>query len=76
MLPVQLVGQRSAERSGRLQVSECCLCSWLAGDAQSGPVDCSRVNAACAASWLEKCREGFRFIIPVVFYANEDGWVH
>jgi hypothetical protein len=45
MLPVQQVGQRSAERSGRLWASECCQCSWLAGDAQSGPVNCMRVNA-------------------------------
>jgi len=58
MLPVQMVGQRSAERSGQLQASECCLYSWLAGGAQSGLVDCRRVNVACAANWLEKCREG------------------
>jgi hypothetical protein len=34
MLPGQAVGLRSAERSGRLQVSECSLCNRLAGDAK------------------------------------------
>jgi len=56
MLPVQLVGQRSTERSSRLQASECCLCSQLNGEEQRGPVDCRRVNVACAASWPEMCR--------------------
>ena len=57
MLPVQLIGWRSTEKSGWLQASKCCLCSRLAGDVQSGPVDCRWVNAACAAGWPEKRRE-------------------
>lgn len=57
MLLVQPVGRRCVERSGWLQASKCCLCSWLARDVHSSPVNCRLVNAACADGWPEKCRE-------------------
>ena len=53
MLPVQPGGRRCTKWSVWPQADECCLGSQLVGEAQRDPIDCRRVNAACAASWLE-----------------------